>query len=71
MLSTAAAIQSKKATDYLLTLNLSADHLDQDAVITPVLRILLDMSVTPRKLTEGRSLETQFLEVTGTQSDSP
>jgi ABC-2 type transport system ATP-binding protein len=70
MLSTAAAIQSKKSTDYLMTLNLSADHLDQDAVIAPVLRILLDMSVTPRKLTEGRSLETQFLSVTGTQSES-
>jgi ABC-2 type transport system ATP-binding protein len=71
MLSTAAASQSKKSTDYSVTLNLSADHLDQDAVIAPVLRALLDMSVTPRKLTEGRSLETQFLEVTGVQSDSP
>jgi ABC-type multidrug transport system ATPase subunit len=71
MLSTAAASQSKKSTDYLVTLNLSADHLDQDAVITPVLRTLLDMSITPRKLTEGRSLETQFLEVTGAQSGSP
>ncbi|MCP4611347.1 MAG: ABC transporter ATP-binding protein [Planctomycetes bacterium] len=71
MLSTAAAIQSKKSTDYLMTLNLSADHLDQDAVIAPVLRTLLDMSIAPRKLTEGRSLETQFLEVTGTQPDSP
>ena len=71
MLSTAAASQRKKSTDYSVTLNLSADHLDQDAVIAPVLRTLLDMSVTPRKLTEGRSLETQFLEVTGVQSDSP
>ncbi len=70
MLSIPAASQNKKSTDYLVTLNLSADHLDQDAVITPVLRTLLDMSVTPRKLTEGRSLETQFLEVTGAQSDS-
>ncbi len=70
MLSTAAASQSNKSTDYLVTLNLSADHLDQDAVIAPVLRTLLDISVTPRKLTEGRSLETQFLEVTGAQSDS-
>jgi ABC-type multidrug transport system ATPase subunit len=71
MLSIPAAKQSKKSTDYLVTLNLSADHLDQDAVIAPVLRTLLDMSITPRKLTEGRSLETQFLEVTGAQSDSP
>ena len=71
MLSIPTASQSNKSTDYLVILNLSADHLDQDAVITPVLRTLLDMSVTPRKLTEGRSLETQFLEVTGVQSDSP
>ena len=67
-LSTAAASLSKQSTDYLIILNLSAEHLDQDAVIAPVLRTLLDMSVTPRKLTEGRSLETQFLEVTGAQT---
>jgi len=71
MLSTAGASQSKQSTDYLITLDLSADHLEQDAVIAPVLRTLLDMSVTPRKLSEGRSLETQFLEVTGAQSDNP
>lgn len=63
--------QGKESADYLLTLNLSDDHLDQDAVIAPVLRSLLDMSITPRKLTEGRSLETQFLEVTGAQTDNP
>ncbi len=71
MLSTAAASRSKQSTDYLITLDLSADHLDQDAVIAPILQTLLDMSVTPRKLSEGRSLETQFLEVTGAQSDNP
>ncbi|MBW7990241.1 MAG: ABC transporter ATP-binding protein [Planctomycetes bacterium] len=71
MLSIPTASQSNKSTDYLVILNLSADHLDQDAVIAPVLRTLLDMSIAPRKLTEGRSLETQFLEVTGAQSDSP
>lgn len=63
--------QGKESADYLLTLNLSDDHLDQDAVIAPILRSLLDMSITPRKLTEGRSLETQFLEVTGAQADNP
>ncbi len=63
--------RGKESADYLLTLNLSDDHLDQDAVIAPVLRSLLDMSITPRKLTEGRSLETQFLEVTGAQTDNP
>jgi ABC-2 type transport system ATP-binding protein len=69
LLPATAAIQSKKTADYLITLNLSAEHLDQDTVIAPLLRTLLDMSITPRKLTEGRSLETQFLEVTGTQND--
>lgn len=63
--------RGKESADYLLTLNLSDDHLDQDTVIAPVLRSLLDMSITPRKLTEGRSLETQFLEVTGAQADNP
>jgi len=63
--------RGKESADYLLTLNLSDDHLDQDAVIAPVLRSLLDMSITPRKLTEGRSLETQFLEVTGAKTDNP
>jgi len=65
------ASHGKESADYLVTLNLSDDHLDQDAVIAPILRSLLDMSITPRKLTEGRSLETQFLEVTGGQADNP
>ncbi len=69
MLPAPASIQSKKTADYLIILNLSAENLDQDKVIAPLLRTLLDMSITPRKLTEGRSLETQFLEVTGTQND--
>ena len=69
MLSNPAG-QGKESADYLVTLNLSDDHLDQDAVIAPILRSLLDMSITPRKLTEGRSLETQFLEVTGAQADN-
>jgi ABC-type multidrug transport system ATPase subunit len=70
MLPNPTAVSNKKTADYLITLNLSADHLDQDAVIAPLLRTLLDMSITPRKLTEGRSLETQFLEVTGTQNNN-
>jgi ABC-type multidrug transport system ATPase subunit len=70
MLSLPAATQNKKTIEYLVTLNLSSEHLDQDKVIAPLLRNLLDMSITPRKLTEGRSLETQFLEVTGSQNDN-
>jgi len=69
MLSHAGADRGKGSTEYLVTLDLSADHIDQDAVISAILRSVLDMGVTPRKLGEGRSLETHFLEVTGGQSD--
>ena len=68
MLSHPGANQAKGSADYLVTLNLSADHLDQDSVIAAILRRVLDMGVTPRKVAEGRSLESQFLEVTGGQS---
>ena len=63
--------QQKESAEYLITFNLSAEHINQDTVIADILRSLLDMSITPRKLTEGRSLETQFLEVTGAQSNHP
>ncbi len=65
MLPRPSAGRAKSSADYLVTLNLSSGHLDQDAVIAAILRGLLDMGITPRRLTEGRSLETQFLEVTG------
>ena len=71
MLSHPGANQGKGSAEYLVTLNLSAEHLEQDAVIAAILRSVLDMGVTPRKLTEGRSLESQFLEVTGGQSGHP
>ncbi|MBA7674102.1 Vitamin B12 import ATP-binding protein BtuD [subsurface metagenome] len=71
MLSHAGANQGKGSAEYLVTLNLSADHVEQDAVIAAILRSVLDMGVTPRKLAEGRSLESQFLEVTGGQSGHP
>jgi len=71
MLSHTGANQDKGSAEYLLTLNLSADHVDQDAVIAAILRGVLDMDITPRKITEGRSLESQFLEVTGEQSEHP
>ncbi len=60
---------SKGSAEYLLTLDLSADNVDQDSVISRLLRSILDMDIAPRKLAEGRSLETQFLEVTGRQTD--
>ena len=71
LLSNHPVNQSKESADYFITFNLSAEHINQDTVIADILRSLLDMSITPRKLTEGRSLETQFLEVTGAQSNHP
>jgi ABC-2 type transport system ATP-binding protein len=59
----------KDSAEYLITLNLSEDNINQDAVITAILRCILDMDIAPRKLAEGRSLETQFLEVTGGQTE--
>jgi ABC-2 type transport system ATP-binding protein len=60
---------AKESAEYLITLNLSEDKVSQDAVITAILRSILDMDIAPRKLAEGRSLETQFLEVTGGQTE--
>ena len=53
------------AADYLVILDLSAAGLDQDAVVSALLKTVLDMGIAPRKLMEGHSLESQFLEVTG------
>lgn len=68
LLSQAGADQAKGSAEYLVTLDLSADHVTQDAVIADILRRVLDMGVTPRKLAEGRTLESHFLEVTGGQT---
>ena len=65
MLSHPGADRDKRPAEYLVTLDLSGDNVDQDAVIAAILRRVLDMGVTPRRLAEGRSLETQFLQVTG------
>jgi ABC-2 type transport system ATP-binding protein len=62
---TGAAAGHAQSAEYLLSLDLSAQGVDQDGVLAALLRAILDMGVTPRRLAEGRSLETQFLEVTG------
>jgi len=54
-----------RSAEYLVKLNLSAEEIDQDTVIAALLKAILDMGITPRRLTEGHSLESQFLEVTG------
>ncbi|MHC4520940.1 MAG: ABC transporter ATP-binding protein [Planctomycetota bacterium] len=62
--SPAGAPSSKGGADYLVRLDLSGDHIDQDKAIAALLRCVLEMGITPRTLSEGRSLETQFLELT-------
>lgn len=64
-LSHPGATHGKGPAEYLVTLDLSGDDIDQDAVIAAILRGILDMGVVPRKLAEGHSLESHFLEVTG------
>jgi len=60
---------NSQAAEYLVTFDLSGDGMDQDTVIAGLLRQILEMGITPRKLTEGRSLENQFLELTGNTTE--
>jgi len=62
---TANANHPAPSAEYLVVLDLSTEGVEQDAVIAALLRDILDLGITPRRLTEGRSLESQFLEVTG------
>ena len=71
MMPPEGAGQNKGSAEYLLKLDLSSDDTNQDTVITAILRSVLEMDIAPRKLAEGRSLETQFLEVTGGRTDNP
>jgi ABC-2 type transport system ATP-binding protein len=68
--ATANANHPARSAEYLVVLDLSTEGVDPDAVIAALLRDLLDLGITPRRLTEGRSLESQFLEVTGGLSAS-
>ena len=61
--STAATTAS--APDYIVTLDLSDNEQDIDAIIANLLVTLLALNVTPRTLSRGHSLEKHFLEVTG------
>ncbi len=67
-LQTLDGIRSLRDTgpaSYMVAFDLSEDGTDVDRMIANLLRRLLDLEITPRKLTEGRSLETHFLQVTG------
>jgi ABC-2 type transport system ATP-binding protein len=59
----AGALPEGQSVPYEVTLDFT-DH-KQDAVVSAVLKCVLDMGIAPRRLTEGRSLETHFLEITG------
>jgi len=68
-LNDAANPQPAGPANYLVTLDLTDETLHEDAVLAALLRNLLDKDITPRKITDGRSLETHFLELT--QSSNP
>jgi len=53
---------------YLVTLDLTDETLHEDDVLAALLRNLLDRDITPRKITDGRSLETHFLELTNSSN---
>ena len=69
ILSQPSAEPGRESAEYLVILDLSSEDVDQDSVISTLLKSILEMGIAPRKLTEGRSLETQFLELTGGQAD--
>jgi hypothetical protein len=65
-----AAATATSATEYIVTLDLSDNEQDIDAIIANLLQTLLALHVTPRTLSRGRSLEKHFLEVTGAANHS-
>jgi len=69
ILSRPGSEPGRESAEYLVVLDLSDDDINQDAVISRLMRDVLDMEIAPRKLAEGRSLETQFLELTGGPTD--
>lgn len=52
---------------YSVSLDLSDASLEMDGVTAALLRALLDLGVTPREVSEGGSLESIFLKLTGRQ----
>lgn len=54
-----------QAPDYMFTLDGGSDGANRDAAVAEVLRAVLDQGLIPRRLSEGKSLESHFLSVTG------
>ncbi len=65
MLATPIVAQTVTPTGGTSPTATTEDVASVDAIITALLRQLLDMGITPRKFTQSRSLEKHFLEVTG------
>lgn len=57
--------QNNGSVEYTFRLDLSSENsADQDKVISTLMHEILTMGITPRKFSEGRNLEKQFLDVT-------
>jgi ABC-type multidrug transport system ATPase subunit len=61
-------VRTKGAGRYTLSFAL-AEGLGMEAITREVLRRLLEMGTTPRRLSEGSSLEAQFLKLTAKEGD--
>ena len=59
--------QPPERASYVVVLDLS--HRSHDEIVSAVLTYVLGMGITPRGFSEGRSLETHFLEITGDGND--
>ena len=61
-----ASIEASQAPDYMFTLDTGSDGGDWNSAVAGLLRAALDQDLVPRRMSEGQSLESHFLSVTGT-----
>ncbi len=65
-------ISEKGPQRYTVSLDLSdPEHRDPDALLSKILQSLLDWNITPRRVSEGQTLEEHFLRIVGQRSDNP
>ena len=60
-----AGVRTSGPLRYSVSMESKGDDGGADAVTTRLLRLLLDMGITPRELRKGNALEAHFLNVTG------
>ncbi len=58
-------LQDLGPSRYRILMDLAQDGADENAVVSGLLRALLEMGITPRGLQEGNTLEDVFLKLTG------